>query len=139
MTFTAPTEDIIVQEGTFAFDYDASGTVYAGQGVVAYGTMQVKAPGTAAGIAHGCVGVAAYQIADGNAVAVYGPGNICRVCISAAAASPSVAAGDALTCTSEGTFAETNNAVPNACCSGVSAIALEATTTQHGNIRVLLR
>lgn len=138
MTFTAPTEDIIVQEGTFAFDYDASGTVYAGQGVKAYGTMQVMAPGTSDGITHGCVGVSAYQIADGNAVAVYGPGNICRVCISSSG-TPAVAAGDLLVCTSEGTFTEDQNAVPNVCCSGVTALALEATTTQHGNIRVLLR
>ena len=131
-TSTFTTDDIIVQEGTFAFDYDASGTVYGGQGVYAIGTMQVKAPAASVGHVKGCVGVAAYQIADGNPVAVYGPGNIVRVCVS----STSVAAGDPLFLYSDGTFYET--AAPCLCCSGVSAIALEANTTAHGACRVML-
>ncbi len=136
MAFTSVAEDVIVQEGTFAFDYDASGTVYAGQGVYAIGTLQVKAPAATTKIAHGCVGVAAYEIADGNPVAVYGPGNIVRCKVSGS--SVAVAAGDAMACTAEGYFTEDHQAQANACCSGVQAIALETSTTQHGTIRALL-
>ena len=65
MTFTAVTEDVIVQEGTFAFDYDASGTVYKGQGVFAVGTLQVKAPTAADSTCqYGCVGVNDHIVFD---------------------------------------------------------------------------
>jgi len=131
MTFTSPTEDIIVQEGTFAFDYLCSGAVSAGQGVTAIGTMAVEAP-TTTGVdfAAKCVGVAAYDQTHGNHIAVYGPGNIVRVIVSGT----SVAVGDNLKLVEEGKFREF--ACANA--SGVTAIALETQGTANGTVKVLL-
>jgi len=132
-TTTSPSEDIIVQEGTFAFDYDCSGSVYAGQGVLAVGTMQVIAPGSFQNkpVGTACVGVAAYDQTDGNPVAVYGPGNICRVIVSGTG----VAAGDVLACSDHGKFMDTPAAYTT---SGVNAIALETQSTNNGTCKVLL-
>ena len=132
------TADIITQEGTFAFDYDCSGTVYAGQEVYAIGTMQVKAPGTT-DLQHGCVGVAAYGQTDGKPVAVYGPGNIVNVRVSGT----STVAGDSLSLTKDGEFVEIAargeyGSGTRAFASGVSAIALETQGTDSGIVRVLL-
>ena len=80
-TSTSPSEDIIVQEGTFAFDYECSGSVFAGQAVYVNDTLKVSAP-PGGDVRTGYVGIAAYDQTDGNQVAVYGPGNICRVIIS---------------------------------------------------------
>ena len=133
MAFTAPTEDIIVQEGTFAFDFTASGTIYAGQAVHAIGTMQVRAIPVSQAIGHGTVGVAAYGRTDGQAIAVYGPGNICRITVSGTG----TAAGDTLFATSEGEWTDTGTN-PTFYCSGVNAIALETQATDAGTCRVML-
>jgi len=137
MTFSEiTTADIIVQEGTFAFDYDASGTVYAGQGVYAIGTLQVKAPATTLDIPKvqkGCVGVAAYGATDGEPVAVYGPGNIVNIRVSGT----STVAGDPLFLTVDGEFTEDSNPHEVAC-SGVRVIALETQATDSGIVRALL-
>ena len=132
-TTTSPSEDIIVQEGTFAFDYDCSGSVFAGQGVIACGTLQVKAtPAVYEGApAKSCVGVAAYDQTDGKPVAVYGPGNICRVIVSGTG----VAVGDILACTDDGKFLDAPAAYT---ISGVNAIALETQSTNNGTCRVML-
>jgi hypothetical protein len=130
-TSTSPSEDIIVQEGTFAFDYDSSGSVYKGQGVYAIGTLQAIAPThSLGGQQPGCIGVAAYDQTDGNPVAVYGPGNICRVIISG---SSKCTVGDTLFLTDEGKFYNTPH-YP----SGVYAVALETQATADGTARVLL-
>jgi hypothetical protein len=132
MAFTTPTEDIIVQEGTFAFDYLCSGTVTKGQGVYAIGTMACVAPTTTGvqSVQPGCLGVAAYTQTHGNQVAVYGPGNIVRVSVSGT----STAVNDELVLVEEGKFREA--ACTNA--SGVRAIALETQATNNGACRVLL-
>lgn len=75
MVFKTITDDIIVQEGTFAYSFIASGTIYAGQLVKPAGPMQVVATAAAT---DNSIGVAAYYVTKGEAVAVYGPGNIVR-------------------------------------------------------------
>ena len=131
MAFTSPTEDIIVQEGTFAFDYLCSGTISAGQGVYAIGTMAVVAPSTpGVELQPGCIGVAAYSQTHGNQIAVYGPGNICRIIVSGTG----TAANDELHLVSEGKFVE--GTIPNA--SGISVLALETQGTANGTCRVML-
>jgi len=133
MAFTSPTDDIILQEGTFAFGYTCSGSVSAGQAVEAIGTMQVKAVPASSVVGHGCVGVAAYDQTDGEMVAVYGPGNICRVIVSGTG----VAAGDVLQATYEGKFSDAEVG-EKVMCSGVNAVALETQGTDSGTCRVLL-
>jgi len=77
MTFNSAkmTDDIIVQEGTFGFSFTASGTIYGGQVVKMAGPMQVVKSELAN---DNSVGVAAYHVTKGEAVTVYGPGNIVR-------------------------------------------------------------
>jgi len=133
MTFTAPTEDIILQEGTFAFDYTCSGTVYAGQAVEPIGTMQVRAVQSTDKIGKGCVGVAAYKQTDGKEVAVYGPGNIVRVRVSGT----STAVGETLHSTYYGEWVEAT-AASEFLESGLRAIALETQGTDGGVCRVML-
>jgi len=131
-TSSSPSEDIIVQEGTFAFDYDCSGSVFKGQGVYAIGTMQVKAPADSINVCTpGCVGVAAYDQTDGKPVAVYGPGNICRVIVSGT----STAVGEVLVLAGNGYFKE---APASYTISGVNAIALETQGTDAGTCKVML-
>jgi len=132
MSFTSPSDPIIIQEGTLAFDYDASGTIYKGQGVYAVDAFKVKAPGTGIGTEQGgCVGVAAYSQTDGKPIAVYGPGNIVRVIISGAS---HCTAGDRLHLVDEGKWSKISGAIP----SGVYAIALETQTSADGTAKVLL-
>ena len=75
MTFKTITDDIIVQEGTFGYSFTASGTIYGGQLVKMAGPMQVIKSEIAT---DNVVGVAAYYVTKGEAVTVYGPGNIVR-------------------------------------------------------------
>ena len=133
MAFTSPTDDICIQEGTFAFSYTCSGSVSAGQAVHAIGTMQVKSIPATSVLGHGCVGVAAYDQTDGKMVAAYGPGNICRVIVSGTA----TAVGDVLNATYEGKFSDAALG-ETAHCSGVNAIALETQATNNGTCRVML-
>ncbi len=75
MAFVVPTDDIILQEGTFAFSFEASGAISGGSLVKPAGPMFVVkgASGT-----DNTIGVAAYSVAKNDMVAVYGPGNIVR-------------------------------------------------------------
>ena len=143
MAFTSPTDDIILQEGTFAFDYDAVGAITKGQGVVATSTLGVKVPANVDNTpASGCLGVAAYTIATGNPIEIYGPGNIVRIIVSGTC-NP----GDTLFCLGpDGKFASnvtfnaqdagyTNQALVSG---GVHAIALE-TGTNASTVRVMLK
>jgi hypothetical protein len=124
MTYTGPTDDIIVQEGTFAFDFTASGAVYGGQAVyVNKSPLGISVPSLGADRPQpGSVGVVAYDQSDGKPVAVYGIGNICRVIVSG-----TCIAGDILYCTTNGKVTKPSNldctTVANP--SGVYYIALE--------------
>jgi len=87
MAFVTPSEDIIVSEGTMAFTYQASGAIS--------GAMLVKMQGDdkvvkCAGSTDNAIGVAAYTVANGEQVAVWGPGNLVRTYT----ASANVRAGD---------------------------------------------
>lgn len=129
MAFTSPTDDIIVQEGTFAFDFDASGSISAGQAVYINGPMYVAAiPATVA--CGKAVGVAAYDVTNNQPVAVYGPGNIVRVIISGTS---KCTQGDKLQSTYEGKWAKIVG-LP----SGICAMALETKATDGDTARVLL-
>ena len=76
LAWTSPSDDIIFQEGTFAYNFVASGTINAGQVVEVNDTMKVRVDPTANDTSW--VGVAAYDVTDDEYVAVYGPGNIVR-------------------------------------------------------------
>jgi hypothetical protein len=82
MAFTAVTKDIIVEEGTFTFNYVASGTVLAGQALcIASGSTKVKKTNVDTSAGAGSVaflGVAVYSAKDNELVAVAGPGNKVR-------------------------------------------------------------
>jgi len=88
LTFTSPSDDIIFQEGTSAYNFKASGTIKKGQVVYPADTMEVKIAPT---MSTGVVGVAAYDVTDNEYLAVWGPGNIVR-CMS----SGSITVGDDL-------------------------------------------
>jgi hypothetical protein len=84
--FTTQTDDIIIQEGTFGYSFIASGTIKAGQLVRPIGPMQVLACDQQAAAQDNAIGVAAFYVTKGEAVTVYGPGNIIRSCCASATA-----------------------------------------------------
>jgi len=127
---TWPDDDIIVQEGTFAYDFIASGTIYAGQAVEPVGTMQVRKVTTA----YKGIGVAAYDAADTTHVAVYGPGNIVRACASGT----SCAVSKPLFASIEGKW-QPLLSTAWATVSGAIGIALDSQATADGSIRILLK
>jgi len=131
MSFTSPSDDIAIQEGTFAFSYQASGEIKRGQGVEPIGTMQVRAipAGTTIGK---CIGVAANDKSDGDMIAVYGPGNIVRVIVSG---SSKCTVGVPMYCTAEGKFTSGDSSY---LVSGIKAFPLETQSTANGTARVLL-
>jgi len=79
MAFTAVSGDIPLQPGTQAYNFWASGAITKGQGVTAIDwspsgeQVYVGVPPTSSNI---LVGVAAYTVASGDPVAIYGPGNL---------------------------------------------------------------
>jgi len=136
MSFTSPTDEIGLQPNVLPFSYECSGTIYAGQGVVICGDMQVKAPAANlpnAAFASGCVGVADYKQTDGKWVGVYGQGAIVRLIISGAS---KCGHGQLLGCVSEGKWTSLDAHGGNF--SGVRAIALEDQNTANGTARALL-
>ncbi len=127
MTFVTPTDDIILQEGTFAFSFEASGAISGGMLVKPAGPMFVV---KASAETDNVVGVAAYSVAKNDMVSVYGPGNIVRTYAGVATAVaadvyPSANAG----IDDSATYGSTS--VP----CGVSLEAISAA----GTIRVLLK
>jgi len=126
MGFKAITDDLIVQEGTFGQAYIASGTIYGGQLVKMAGPMQVV---YTTGDTDNAVGVAAYYVTNGEAVTVYGPGNIVR-CHTARG----VDCGDDLFPSSNGCVDDEQVYGGTSPCVG---IALEGQAS--GNLRVLLK
>lgn len=73
MAWSEITDDIIYEEGTFAFNFKAGGTIYAGQCVKISGDATVTATSATSDIG---IGVAAYDATSGETVAVYTKGNI---------------------------------------------------------------
>jgi len=133
MSYTAVTEDVVLQEGTFAFDFECSGTIYAGQAVEPIGTMQVRAVQSTDVTGKGTLGVALYKQTDGNQIAIAGPGNIVRIRVSGTG----TAVGDVLRSTYYGEWVE-DRVGNNLFISGVQAIALETQATDGGECRVML-
>ena len=128
MTYVSPTDDIIVQEGTFGFSFEASGAISAGQLVKPAGPMQVV---KSTSNLDNCVGVAAYTVTKGEVVTVYGPGNIVRgYCGSSTAVGSDLYAGN----NTAGAFDDTSAYGITAPCVG---IALEG--AKSGAIRILLK
>jgi hypothetical protein len=128
--FTSPTDDIIVQEGTFGYSFIASGTINAGQLVKPYGPMQVLAADQQAASQDNAIGVAGYYVTKGETVAVYGPGNIIRsICASATAVGDDLYVGDG------GAF---TNGIAVGGLEPMVGIALEASKAD-GTIRILLK
>jgi hypothetical protein len=134
-TWTSPTDDIIIQEGTFAFDFDASGTVYGGQAVYCNKDMAVAALPVGTATTAGCVGIAAYKQTTGKPVAVFGPGNICRAIVSGA----SIRTGDTLIIGALGKLDLPSTLGGNAAIySGVRFIALENKDAADSTIKVMI-
>ena len=92
-------DDVIVQEGVFAYSFESSGAISGGSLVKMAGPMQIT---TATDSTDNCVGVAAATCAKNIFVGVYGPGNIVRAC-----AASSIAVGAELTCALAGRVDDT--------------------------------
>jgi len=128
LAFTSPSDDIIVQEGVFAYNFIASGTIKAGQVVEVNDTMKVRADPTANDTSW--IGVAAYDVTDDEYLAVYGPGNIVRCKSSGAINVGTRVAVNSL----YGHVGAPQAGVSNEACVGI-ALETVATDTQ---VRVLL-
>ena len=128
MAFTNPTDDIILQEGVFAYDYEASGSIKAGQCLIPIGTFQAKVVGNDPSDAF--IGVAAYAASDKDQIAVYGPGNIVRCIVSGTS---KCTVGDDLMTAAEG---KVSNA--GAAAGKKIGVALQTQATADGTVKVLL-
>jgi hypothetical protein len=76
LTWVSPTDDIGSQDGNLIYNFTASGTISAGQAVKPTSTMKVIVDKVANDT--GCIGVAAYDVTDGETLGVWGLGNIVR-------------------------------------------------------------
>jgi hypothetical protein len=129
-TFVVPTDDIIVQEGTFGFSFIASGTISGSMLVKPAGPMQVT---RATASTDNAIGVAAYTVSKGETVTVYGPFNIIRSYLaSAAAVGTELYIGNLGAFNSGGTSTATGGTEP---CVGIS---LEPRSTA-GTCKILLK
>ena len=129
MVFKEITDDIIVQEGTFGYSFIASGTIYGGQVVKMAGPMQVAKAEVSTDNA---IGVAAYYVTKGEAVTVYGPGNIVRGhCPSTATAN-----GADLFAGNDGCFQDDEAYGGTRPCIG---IAVEVSAGGSGSAKILLK
>ena len=74
--------DIILQDGVFAYNFIASGTIYKGQAVCICGDNKVMVcnDGSSDASEADVVGLATYNATNGNQISVAGPGNICNCC-----------------------------------------------------------
>ena len=84
LTTDIATNDIMQQDGVFAYNFTASGTIYKGQAVYASADNKVTVTTASAGEAD-AVGVACYGATDGNQIAIAGPGNIVVCCMDSTA------------------------------------------------------
>jgi hypothetical protein len=90
LTWKAIGDDIILQEGTSAYNYQAGSTIKAGMALSVKESPMIVS-GCKAKDSTNFVGIAAYDTSHDKYVAVYGPGNIVRCRVSGA-----VTTGDAL-------------------------------------------
>ena len=126
-SFQIPTDDVIVQEGTFGYTFIASGTISGSMLVKPAGPMQIV---KATDMNDNAIGVAAYFVTKGEAVTVYGPMNIIRSCCASA-----TAVGDDLYAGAGGAFTNLIAVGGTAPCVG---IALEGAVADS-KIRILLK
>jgi len=86
-TDLADYNDIIVQDGVFAYNYTASGTIYKGQAVALVPGMDntVMVCTSDAGVCDS-IGLATMGATNGKQISIAGPGNICWACVDAAEA-----------------------------------------------------
>lgn len=77
-TDLADYNDIILQDGVFAYNFTASGTIYKGQAVCVCADNKVMTCNNGGGTATeaDAIGIACYNATNGNQIAVAGPGNI---------------------------------------------------------------
>jgi len=94
MTWETMTGDIIIQDGTFAFLFKASGTIYKGQAVYVKADNAVTAC-TADASECEAIGVAIDDASHGSQVGIAGPGNIVRCAGDADIAPGTLVYGDA--------------------------------------------
>jgi hypothetical protein len=79
--------DIIVQDGVFAYNFTASGTIYKGQAVgLVPGMDNTVMTTTAEQYVCDAIGLATMKATDKKQIAVAGPGNICYGCFGSAIA-----------------------------------------------------
>ena len=127
MAIVTPSDDILVQEGTFAFSFEASGAISGAQLVKSAGVMQVvKATDSQDNV----LGVAAYEVAKGDYVAVYPLGNIVRCC-----AASGITTGAELHCASDGKVDDSLTIAATIPCIGIALEPVDA----NDAIRVLLK
>jgi len=126
-------DDVILQEGTAAYNYQAGSTIKAGMALSVKESPMIVS-GCKAKDSTNFVGIAAYDTSHDKYVAVYGPGNIVRVIISGAT---NCYVGDILIPSSDGKFQ--NRVVSTLpCASGIRAIALETKLLNNATAKVLL-
>jgi hypothetical protein len=122
-----PSGAICVQGRPDLLGFTASGTIKAGQCLIAVGTMQAKACTAAS---PGFIGVAAYDKSDGEPVATYGAGSICWVRVSGAS---KCTVADDLHCGSEGKVTNAGGTTGTKI-----GVALETQATTGGRARMLI-
>lgn len=77
------TSDTILQDGTGAMNYIASGNIYVGQAVYICSDDTVKVTTTTTDECD-AIGIASSKASDGDRVGVYGNSNIVRCCVDSA-------------------------------------------------------
>ncbi len=127
MTFTSPTDDILIAGSTGPFSLTAGGTVKAGQCLIVDGTLECV---QSTDDTDAFVGVAIYNKSDGGKLAVAGKGNIVR-CIVKGTSKCTV--GDDIFCSgSEGKVSNTGTAANKI------GVALETQATDAGTVRIII-
>lgn len=115
--------DIIVQDGVFAYNFKASGTIYKGQAVgMVPGMNNTVMPCSNEAGPSDAVGLATMGASNGEWIAIAGPGNICNACCAAASA-----VGTALYGTTAGVLTATQGNATKAAGIVVSLPAIETT------------
>ena len=82
------TNDIIQQDGVFAYSFQASGTIYKGQAVCIPKVDNNVMATTAAADGANAIGFATQDATNDNYVPVAGPGNIVVCCMDDASSTP---------------------------------------------------
>jgi len=127
MTFTKPTDDILIAGSIGPFSLTASGSLYGGQCVIPNDTMEVR-PSTDDTDAF--IGVALYDRSDEEKIAVAGKGNIVRCIVNGTS---KCTVGDDIFCSgSEGKVSNTGSA------DNKIGVALETQATDGGTVRIVI-